>query len=98
MKKQILSVFLVLMFILAGCGGDKPVVSKPTTPDYTDSSNSNSDITDIFIDSALKICNNDCAAFEGFLKRLEAISDGVNIVITASIAVEECPDAIKAYA
>ena len=59
---------------------------------------SNSDITDIFIDSALKICNNDCAAFEGFLKRLEAISNGVNIVITASIAVEECPDAIKAYA
>ena len=59
---------------------------------------SNSDITDIFIDSALKICNNDCAAFEIFLKKLQAVSNDVNIVITASIAVDECPEAIKAYA
>ena len=59
---------------------------------------SNSDITDIFVDSALKICNNDCAAFEIFLNKLNAVSNGVNIVITASIAVDECPDAIKAYA
>ncbi len=59
---------------------------------------SNSDITDIFIDSALKICNNDCAAFECFLKKLEGVSKDVNVVITASITVEECPEAIKAYA
>ena len=59
---------------------------------------SNSDITDLFIDSALKICNNDCAAFESFLKKAEAIAKDVNLVITASIAVEECPEGIKAYA
>ncbi len=59
---------------------------------------SNSDITDIFVDSALKIVANDVAAFEDMLKKLEKITADVNLVMTASIAVEECPDAIKAYA
>ena len=59
---------------------------------------SNSDITDIFVDSSLKICGNDVAAFENMLPQLEKISDGVNIVMSASIAVEECPDGIKKYA
>ncbi len=59
---------------------------------------SNSDITDIFVDSALKIVNNDTDAFAAMLKKLEAVTPEVNLVITASIAVDECPDAIKAYA
>lgn len=59
---------------------------------------SNADITDIFVDSALKIISNDVAAFEGMLKKLEGITKEVNLVMTASIAVEECPEAIKAYA
>lgn len=59
---------------------------------------SNADITDIFVDSALKICGNDVVAFEAMLKKLEGITKDVNLVMTASIAVEECPDAIKAYA
>jgi thymidine kinase len=59
---------------------------------------SNNDITDVFVDSALKICGDDVAAFEVMLKKLEKISADKNIVMTASIAVEECPDAIKAYA
>ena len=59
---------------------------------------SNNDITDLFVDSALKICKNDTEAFEAMLKNLEAISNEVNIVMTASIAVEECPEGIKAYA
>ncbi len=59
---------------------------------------SNNDITDVFVDSALKICGNDTEAFEVMLGKLQAISDSVNIVMTASIAVEECPDGIKAYA
>ena len=58
---------------------------------------SNSDITDIFVDSALKICGNDTAAFEKMLGKLEAISKEVNLVMTSSIAVEECPEGIKAY-
>ena len=59
---------------------------------------SNSDITDLFVDSGLKICGNDLAGFEKALNKLEKIAKEVNIVMTASIAVEECPEGIKAYA
>lgn len=59
---------------------------------------SNNDITDVFVDSALKICENDTVAFEAMLNKLSAISENVNIVMTVSIAVEECPAGIKAYA
>ena len=58
---------------------------------------SNSDITDIFVDSALKICGNDLDAFEKMLGKLESISKDVNLVMTSSIPVDECPVAIKAY-
>lgn len=59
---------------------------------------SNSDITDIFVDSALKIVDNNTVTFEAMLKKLEKITADVNLVMTASIAVEECPAGIKAYA
>ena len=59
---------------------------------------SNADITDIFVDSALQIVGNDTAAFEAMLKNLEKITADVNLVMTASIAVEDCPAGIKAYA
>ena len=58
---------------------------------------SNSDITDIFVDSALKIVGNDVVSFENMLKKLEKITADVNLIMTSSITVEECPDAIKAY-
>ena len=58
---------------------------------------SNSDITDIFVDSSLKICGNDVAAFEVLLKDLEPVVADVNLVMTVSIATEVCPDTIKAY-
>ncbi len=59
---------------------------------------SNSDITDIFVDSGLKIVGNDVAGFEAMLKKLDKITAEVNLVMTASIAVEDCPDGVKAYA
>ena len=59
---------------------------------------SNNDITDIFVDSALKICGNEVEPFGAMLKKLEKISSNVNLVMTASIAVEDCPEEIKAYA
>ena len=59
---------------------------------------SNSDITDIFVDSALKIIGNDVAAFETMLSKLDKITGEVKLVMTASIAVEECPEEIKKYA
>lgn len=58
---------------------------------------SNSDITDVFVDSSLKICGNDVAAFEVLLKDLEPVVADVNLVMTVSIATEACPDTIKAY-
>lgn len=59
---------------------------------------SNSDITDIFVDASLKICRGDVAAFEVLLKDLEAITSDINLVMTVSIAVEDCPAGVKAYA
>ena len=58
---------------------------------------SNSDITDIFVDSGLKIIGNDVTAFENMLSKLSKITAEVNLVMTSSITVEECPDSIKAY-
>ena len=58
---------------------------------------SNNDITDIFVDSALKIIGNDVAAFETMLAKLEKITADVNLVMTSSIAVEDAPESVKAY-
>ena len=58
---------------------------------------SNSDITDIFVDSSLKICANDVAAFEKLLSDIAHTAENVNLVMTVSIAVEACPESIKAY-
>ena len=58
---------------------------------------SNNDITDIFVDSSLKICGNDVSAFEGILGKLDEICKEVNLVMTVSIATETCPEGIKAY-
>ena len=60
---------------------------------------SNYDVTDIFIDSCLKICNEDVAAFEKFLLEVEALSlkNDVNFVITSSLPVENVTDVMKKF-
>ena len=60
---------------------------------------SNHDVTDLFIDSALKISNNDMIAFEAFLKEIDELSNkvNVNVVITSSIPCEEASDTVKKY-
>ena len=60
---------------------------------------SNHDVTDLFVDSALKICNNDAAAFDTFVDSLSALiaKTNVNVVITSSIPVEEASDIVKKY-
>ena len=60
---------------------------------------SNYDVTDIFIDSCLKICNEDVAAFEKFLLEIEALSlkNEVNVVITSSLPEESMTDVMKKY-
>lgn len=60
---------------------------------------SNHDVTEIFIDAALKICNYDIAAFEKAVIELDSLSEktGVNIVLTSSIPKGEESDTIKKY-
>ena len=58
---------------------------------------SNSDITDIFVDSALKIVGNDVAAFDTMLGKLDKITAEVNLVMTSSITVEDATETIKSY-
>ena len=59
---------------------------------------SNHDITDIFIDSALKICGDDMAAFEIFVKEIDKLAEsaGFSVVMTASARIEDCA-ALKEY-
>lgn len=60
---------------------------------------SNHDVLDLFIDSALKICNNDTAAFDEFVEKVNTLAEklNVNIVMTSSIPVEEASDTVKKY-
>ncbi|MBR3879420.1 MAG: ATP-binding protein [Clostridia bacterium] len=60
---------------------------------------SNHDVTDLFIDSALKIANNDMNGFEAFLKAVDELSNkiNVNVVMTSSIPAEEASDIVKKY-
>lgn len=59
----------------------------------------NYDITELFVDSALKICGDDVKAFEEFMYKLDDISEkiGVDCFITASIAENELPEGLKKY-
>ncbi len=61
---------------------------------------SNHDVTDLFIDSALKICQNDVTAFDAFLEEVNTLAEkvgGVNVVITSSVPVEDASDIVKKY-
>lgn len=60
---------------------------------------SNHDVTDLFIDGALKISNNDVAAFETFLKEVDELTGklDVNVIMTSSIPAEEASDTVKKY-
>lgn len=60
---------------------------------------SNHDVTEIFIDSALKICQNDMPAFETAVNEMEQLANktNVNIIITSSIPKGEEPESLKKY-
>ncbi len=60
---------------------------------------SNHDVTDLFIDSALKICGNNTSEFDVFVEEVAKLSDkvGVNVVMTSSIPVEEASATVNKY-
>lgn len=60
---------------------------------------SNHDVTDLFIDSALKISGNDISGLETMITNLDALVSklNVNVVITSSIPSEEASDTLKKY-
>lgn len=60
---------------------------------------SNHDVTDLFIDSALKICGEDKDALDRLLGELDELGTnlGFNTVITSSIPVENATESMKKY-
>lgn len=60
---------------------------------------SNHDVTELFIDSALKICSNDLPSFEKLVEELDVLTvkRDVNVTITASMPEEDATDVIKKY-
>lgn len=59
---------------------------------------SNHDVTDLFIDGTLKICNQDVDAFEKMAQQLAALIEksNVNLTMTVSMAEEDLPASVKA--
>ncbi len=60
---------------------------------------SNYDITEIYIDSALKMCGNDIDEFEKFILKLSDRTDKYNIkcFITSSVSSEDLPVSLSGY-
>ena len=60
---------------------------------------SNSDITHLCIDSALKICGNDIAAFSEFVKVVDtwAAKWNIEVLMTSSISEADLPEDLKKY-
>jgi hypothetical protein len=60
---------------------------------------SNSDITHLYVDSALRICGDAVDEFDALADDLNALSEktGVNFVMTSSIDVAAASDTVKKY-
>ena len=60
---------------------------------------SDHDLSDLFIDSALKIIGNDVEEFVNFVDATAALAEqiGFNVVMTSSIAVDDAPEGLKKY-
>ena len=60
---------------------------------------SNHDVTDLFIDSTLKICKEDRAEFEKLVVALDSLTAkvGINLVMTVSMPEEEASETVRKY-
>ena len=59
---------------------------------------SNHDVTDLFIDGTLKICNGSVAVFEKLAQELAALASkaGINLTLSVSMPEEDIPASVKA--
>lgn len=58
----------------------------------------NYDVTDLFVEHALRICGGDINEFEKFVTKLDKVLDkSINCVMIASIDSEKLPEALKKY-
>ena len=60
---------------------------------------SNHDVTDLFVDGTLKICQKDMAAFDALLGELDKLLEKINInlTMTVSMPVEEASETVRKY-
>ena len=60
---------------------------------------SNHDVTELFVDSALKICNNNVAEFETLVTKVSKLAEnlGTKILFTVSMPVEEASETLRQY-
>ena len=60
---------------------------------------SNHDVTDLFIDSTLKICKEDRVAFEALVVELDqlAAKTGVNLIMTVSMPEDDASEQLRKY-
>lgn len=60
---------------------------------------SNHDITHVFIDSAMKMCEDTVDGLARFLRPAAAFAEksGINLVVTSSVKEEDLPEDLKAY-
>ena len=60
---------------------------------------SNHDVTDLFVDSTLKICKGDVPAFEQLVVELDRLSTklGINMLMTVSMPEDEASETVKKF-
>ena len=60
---------------------------------------SNHDVTDLFVDSTLKICKGDIPSFEELVVELDRLSNklGVNMLMTVSMPEDDVSETVKKY-
>ncbi len=60
---------------------------------------SNHDVTDLFVDGTLKICNNDVNAFAAIADKLNLLAEkvNVNLVMTVSVDADSALENIRKY-
>lgn len=60
---------------------------------------SNHDVTELFVDSALKICNNNVEEFEELVTKVSKLAEnaGTRILFTVSMPIEEASETLRQF-